>query len=898
MQDMNSIPVVGTFQDVADSANNNFLALKMAVDLLENSTFRSKGYFSSQAALESKYANPVVGDWAVVEATVSGSTTAYIYKCATTGTWTNTNIEWMGGDMEVIQEMIDETVGDIDSEPEPGSKNLAESGGIWNKFEELGIDVDATYYDYAVLANGKFGTSDTYKHAGIKVNVGERYIIKNTQDAGAASPYVRYAFATSNQISSGGNIPLVSGTEVYIIPVGSAVTITIPSGCTYLLINTGGTYPLYVRGYLNKDTAPTQDSKKTVESGSIWDDVQYSDKREFVMESLTGYYVNNNTGKIIRSSTLTLYFCKVKAGDVVRWNAVYTSGYMRAGFIEGSPVYNEPVSNATAYGYSDQTKSKTAPADGLFCVSFDTAGLTSLNVWLDNDKLGGKVYKNTQDIAALSVLAEEAIEKKVDAKYGANLFDRETAIEGKYINPYGNLGVNEDYLASDYISVLPETTYHLSGNNNVALGTNNAVFAFYNSSKTFISYEVGGTKTLTTPTNAAYMRISVKLSVSKVQVELGSERTTYQPYTPIGGYPIVLQEKQVEYENLSDDIRSRISNAPAPRFAGLRKNEAVVAGGYMSLPSVRILTDMSYTVKVIGSIGSQSVTFGVGLDSTLAGVYGSWWIVIDATNVTVKKYYNNESTDATYQHGLNLTSGMVFNIDTEQVNNTLSVKFTMQNNLGDRFVQTLNNWGWGVPFFVNGTAAELDVTMTFMPKKLTKKIWLFGDSYTSLEFSNRWPYYFANKGQINWLLDSRPGLGPKDAYYDLQHLLATGFIPSYIVWTLGMNGGNDTGSTGDWTIASIQKTYIDNVVALCEAYGITVVLATIPTVPTIQKTGLCNYVKSLGVRYIDFATAVGTDENGAWNEGLLDSDGVHPTAAGAKVLYSQVLIDFPELVMD
>jgi len=107
MQNMNSVPVVGTFLDVAASANNNFLALKTAVDLLEAATYRSKGYFSSVSALQSKWPSPKVGDWAVVEATVNSTVTAYIYKCATAGTWTNTNVVWTGSDLTVIQTMID-----------------------------------------------------------------------------------------------------------------------------------------------------------------------------------------------------------------------------------------------------------------------------------------------------------------------------------------------------------------------------------------------------------------------------------------------------------------------------------------------------------------------------------------------------------------------------------------------------------------------------------------------------------------------------------------------------------------------------------------------------------------------------------------------------------------------
>lgn len=56
---------------------------------------------------------------------------------------------------------------------------------------------------------------------------------------------------------------------------------------------------------------------------------------------------------------------------------------------------------------------------------------------------------------------------------------------------------------------------------------------------------------------------------------------------------------------------------------------------------------------------------------------------------------------------------------------------------------------------------------------------------------------------------------------------------------------------------------------LCSENNIQLILATIPTVPNRQKTGFNKYIKSLGLRYIDFAAAVGATMEGVWNEGLL-----------------------------
>lgn len=103
MQNLNTIPVVGTFLDVANRANNNFLAIKTAIEQLELSVTRSKGFFSSASALTSRYPSPVVGDWAVVQDTSVSPPATYIWQCTTNGTWSNSGTEWPGGEVDLSE---------------------------------------------------------------------------------------------------------------------------------------------------------------------------------------------------------------------------------------------------------------------------------------------------------------------------------------------------------------------------------------------------------------------------------------------------------------------------------------------------------------------------------------------------------------------------------------------------------------------------------------------------------------------------------------------------------------------------------------------------------------------------------------------------------------------------
>lgn len=103
MQNLNTIPVVGTFLDVANKANTNFLAIKTAIEQLELSVTRSKGFFSSAAALTAKYPSPVVGDWAVVQDTSVTPPAVYIWQCTTNGTWSSSGMEWPGGTVDLSE---------------------------------------------------------------------------------------------------------------------------------------------------------------------------------------------------------------------------------------------------------------------------------------------------------------------------------------------------------------------------------------------------------------------------------------------------------------------------------------------------------------------------------------------------------------------------------------------------------------------------------------------------------------------------------------------------------------------------------------------------------------------------------------------------------------------------
>ncbi|MBR3466099.1 MAG: metallophosphoesterase [Bacteroidales bacterium] len=128
MNNLNTIPIVGKFTDVAAAANNNFTAIKTAIDQLELSVTRSKGFFTSASALSTMYPSPVVGDWAVVQVTENNVTSNIIYKCSTVGTWSSTGTAWAGGSIDLAQYVPKSSV---ETSPAQESANPISSGAVW-----------------------------------------------------------------------------------------------------------------------------------------------------------------------------------------------------------------------------------------------------------------------------------------------------------------------------------------------------------------------------------------------------------------------------------------------------------------------------------------------------------------------------------------------------------------------------------------------------------------------------------------------------------------------------------------------------------------------------------------------------------------------------------------------
>lgn len=269
---------------------------------------------------------------------------------------------------------------------------------------------------------------------------------------------------------------------------------------------------------------------------------------------------------------------------------------------------------------------------------------------------------------------------------------------------------------------------------------------------------------------------------------------------------------------------------------------------------------------------------------------GVKYIAIDNVNLYV--YGNTGRVDETYPHELSFGENISVILD---CNDNTKCKVTiLTNGLFYQKEVTLIPYPLTALYCLSEGSMLKNVKLSWCCKDILKEIWVFGDSYVDL-YNVRWMWYLIQNGYgDNILLSGVAGSTSADAIISFKNLLKYG-KPKYAVWCMGMNDFNDADIS---TPNTVWKTAYDEFLSLCKSNNILPILTTIPNVPQRTHIAKNKIVKESGYRYIDFAHAVGADEQGAtWYNSLLSSDNVHPSVQGARVLYGEALASFPEFTV-
>ena len=573
---------------------------------------------------------------------------------------------------------------------------------------------------------------------------------------------------------------------------------------------------------------------------------------------LNGYYISS-LGNIKTNATYSISgFINVEEGVEYIRNGGYGGSVYLAFYDENfnsilSPVNSQIVTIPSGVEYVRSTYI-SADVDEY---QFEQGGnVTTYSEYTNHYNLIG-----TQDLKDTSIIEN----KTIFFNTSSNLFDKED--QGVELNHYisyldGDIVSNDTYNATGFIPVNGGLDYTMSYKHQIA---------WYDLDENYISgsNSVDTNKTQTAPLNAAYIRCTVNfLKWEEFQINEGDSLD----YFTLSGS--TLKEKYVERSNIENDL-NKVETILGKE--GVRvKSSSLLTGESLESDLFPLHLKkgiaLSFYCEFSSLIGS--VQFGKGYTD-----YRGEWFEIDATNVYY--YFDGVLTD-TQAHGRTIDTMLrcFYSVGDDGIAN-----FVIQS-VDGRYTELdfqLEYEMHGKAFIRSVGQTITNVQLSCSSKEFQHPVWAFGDSYFGV-ISNRWPGVMKDFGYFNFLIDGRPGHHSTEAYSDLELCLNFG-TPKYLMWCLGMNDDDDE-------YVEILK----NVISTCYDNDITLILATIPTVPDRDKENIKTIVTSSGYRYIDFYKAVGADASGNWYSGLLYTDEVHPTTLGAQALASQVLVDFPELM--
>ena len=376
----------------------------------------------------------------------------------------------------------------------------------------------------------------------------------------------------------------------------------------------------------------------------------------------------------------------------------------------------------------------------------------------------------------------------------------------------------------------------------------------------------------------AYVRFSFKKGyVGKITANAVSNPTIYWSATAIIQSGIVSEvEKMVPIAEQSDSV--------------LGSNSLTVEASSLSSNTTLALLNAPWFIKKNVSISARmnfssftSISVGKGYHK-----YRGKWVVIDGTNIT--PYSSDGSTDTAgtpIPHGLTISDFLqLFMYMGQDGKMTLSL-----NSMSGTFTTVLDyRYEWNYEPFVFGSQNMTNVKLSFSCYDIRTPMWIVGDSYMGIA-NDRVGGQIKNLGFFNYCINAIAGARATDSgtpgkssYNDLERMLAIA-TPKFLLWTDGMNGGDQS-----------NIDFLPTLISLCEQKGIELILYLPPNVPTINHDSLNTFIKSTGLRYVDGNAAVGATSEGVWYTDYLSSDGVHPTTLGAQALASRFIADCPELM--
>ena len=347
-------------------------------------------------------------------------------------------------------------------------------------------------------------------------------------------------------------------------------------------------------------------------------------------------------------------------------------------------------------------------------------------------------------------------------------------------------------------------------------------------------------------------------------------------------------------EIITPDIKVRKSNANLYETGKLSLGANKVRDGKYLVFSARFDGELKE---------GQKIMFGHGYMES----YGKW-IEITKNDIVFPSYTSWAKPpyrENVYPHGVtvkNYIMGIVA-ADNDGFGNSVTV-------ITDGAVIRKSGYGWNAcqgEIFVSGKNIALsDVNAAWTCEDYSAPIWFVGASYFSLGDPARWPYYMYADGYADKVfITGRGGMNGINGHEEIADAIKFG-KPKFMIWGIGMNDGPDL----EDDINPVTYANKTGFLKICKEKGIKPLFMNIPncgneTNQRNENSYKLDYVNNrkkefadYDYRVVDIAHAVnGIESHSPWYEGMLHSDGTHPTALGARNFYLELLCAFPELMV-
>ena len=487
-----------------------------------------------------------------------------------------------------------------------------------------------------------------------------------------------------------------------------------------------------------------------------------------------------------------------------------------------------------------------------------------------NQEITGQILNSV-----LNTMVDDYAEQEKLTELESKVNGKPNYTEGFYLDSSGQEVAADDYCVSEYIAI---DSASLTGGVVWTYGVYKAgaSLILYNNSKGIIDF-YGALN------SATQRKLSQSQLASASYIRISFAKETGGKLEDVNNWDVLYQSGRTDG---ADYLHSQIVSL-------LGKDGARVSAATLSDGQTLSVNDFARSIQAENKISMTAdiTSWGGGIVVGKGTTdWGASYVTIDDTNVVVN-IYQGGSTITKYRKAHGLTFAQLVKVILNQSSHYLSIKIITLNGYFEGSISDFDYKFNGFPRITSVGASLTNVSLSASNPSYQYPIWMFGDSYFGADTDDREMYWLREQwGFDKFMLNGFAGRASGEALNEFSRCLKFG-CPKYLVWCLGMNDD----------ILEDYKSAISELKELCEQNDITLMLQTIPSVPVRNKVAMNQYIKSLGLRYIDVNAAVGAGDTGNWwgtgtEYDYLSSDGVHPSVYGARAIAAQFLVDMPEIM--